>query len=86
MPEQKDQPGQGQPAKPGHEVNGKRTAPGDKVHYTSQSGQQHEATVDKLDGDFADLTVHEDGAPKKYTAVPHSAVGGVHTWDHMQDK
>lgn len=53
-----------------------------KAHYTDQAGRKHEAVIDKLNGDNADLTVDIDGQQQKLSAVPHSAVGGVHTWDH----
>jgi plastocyanin len=66
----------------GHVINGKHTKPGDKVHYTASDGQKHEATVDSLFGSSANLTAKVKGQPQKFTSVPHSAVGGTHTWDH----
>jgi len=78
MPDHKDKPDQ--QAQAGHTVNGKHTAPGHAVHYTSSDGQQHNATIDHVAATgHANLTTH-DG--RQFTSVPHSAMGGAHTWDH----
>jgi len=68
-------------ARSGHVINGKHTAPGHTVHYTDPQNQQHEATIEDLTPHgVAHLKTH-DGT--HHASVPHSATGGVHTWNHV---
>jgi hypothetical protein len=68
-------------------VNGKHTAPGHVVHYTTRLGVVQHATINRLeqqdDGTTqADLDAEVDGRWQRFAGVPHSVDGGVNTWDH----
>lgn len=55
---------------------------GQSVHYIGHDGRTHNAVIDKLDGNKADLTAHIDGSPQKLTGVSHGASGAPNTWDY----
>jgi hypothetical protein len=67
-----------------HTINGKKTTPGDSVHYTDQNGQAHAAIITGITDTKANLHVlYNDGATGHVKEVPHSADGAVHTWNHL---
>jgi hypothetical protein len=70
----------------GHTVNGKHTKVGDSVHYTASDGNKHKAQITALSGNHADLSATIDGQAHTFTAIPHSAEGSAHTWDHEEDE
>jgi len=57
---------------------------GHTVRYTAHDGRQHDAVVESMSGDMANLAATIDGQHQKFTSVPHSATGGAHTWDHQR--
>jgi plastocyanin len=54
---------------------------GDTVLYTAPDGRTHNATIDKLSGTVADLTVNVDGNAQKVAGASRSEHGGPNTWD-----
>jgi hypothetical protein len=77
-----DKAAHGAPEPEVHTINGRPTKVGDAVHYSPTSGIPRKATIKALEPDGrADL---EDEDQHTYAAVPHSAMGGSHTWDHAQ--
>jgi hypothetical protein len=65
-------------------INGKETAVGDTVLYTSHEGRQQHAVITALEGIHADLEAEIDGIKQKFTHAPHNISGDSHSWDHVK--
>jgi hypothetical protein len=69
-------------------VNGKKTAVKDVVHYTDHEGIRHAARIEQLAGNEARLNIFHSTNGSNDThleAVPHSATGVRHSWNHLPD-
>lgn len=57
------------------------------VHYTTRLGEVQDATIEGIeegsDGTVrATLNANVDGRWQRFVGVPHSADGGINTWDY----
>lgn len=67
-------------------INGRATRVGHKVRYTDSAGKHHDAKIQRLDGENADLETDADGGgPRQFTGVPHSPDPIGHSWSHYPD-